>query len=189
VYTVVSAKANPLSIAANKYDDPEDQGEAPKAPAKGRHGVKAKTMNKNDLDNNKIMSVGAKKPAPLQASSAVAARGPPVTRSGGAGVIRRDGSAGTRPDDNIAAAAQLALVFKGCMPNNAVRAAFEGFVGAKVVRRALVALPNDTNDEDEPGHNDKEYGLFVTQDNNTKDNETLGSKAPKVQQGSGREAH
>ena len=135
------------------------------------------------------MSFGAKKPAPLQASSAVATRGPSVTRLGGAGAIRVDSGTGMCADNNVAAGARLALGFEGHMPNNAARDAFEGFPGVEVVRRALAALRDDTNNEDEPGNDDKEDGLVVTQDNDTEDNETLGGKAPKVQQGSGREAH
>ncbi len=104
-YAAASAKANPPSIAADKYNDPENRGGAPKAPAKGGHGVEAKTVNENDSDNDEITSVGAKKPAPLRASAAVAARGPSVTRSGRAGAIRGDGGAGMRPDDDIVAVA------------------------------------------------------------------------------------
>ncbi len=65
VYAAASTKANPPSIAADKYDDPEDRGGAPKAPAKGGHGIKAKTVNENNSDNNEITSIGTKKPAPL----------------------------------------------------------------------------------------------------------------------------
>ncbi len=57
------------------------------------------------------------------------------------------------------------------------------------MRRALEALRENTNDEAERYDNNKEdpsgdsndNGFVVTQDNNTKDNETLGSEAPKVQ--------
>jgi hypothetical protein len=112
-----------------------------------------------------------------------------VTRSGRAGAICGDGSTGTCPDNDVAAAAQVALGFEGRMPNNAARAAFEGFQGAEVMRRALAALRNDTNDEEEPGNNNNEDGFVVTQDNNTKDDKTLGGKAPKGQQESSREAH
>jgi hypothetical protein len=127
------------------------------------------------------MSVGARKPAPLRALAAADVRGPTITRSGGAGVIRRDGGTGMRLDDNLTAAAQLALGFEGRMPNDEARAAFKGLPCAKVVRRALAALCNNTNDKEEPGDDKEEDGFVVTQDNNTKDNETLGSKAPKVQ--------
>jgi hypothetical protein len=112
-YAAASAKANPPSIAADKYDDPEDRGGAPKAPAKGRHGIEVKIVNENNSDDDKITSVGARKPAPLQASVAVATQGPSVTRLGRAGAIRRDGGAGTHPDNNIAAAAQVAHGFEG----------------------------------------------------------------------------
>ncbi len=67
------------------------------------------------------------------------------------------------------------------MPNDEARAAFKGLPRAKVVRRALAALCNNTNNKEEPGDDKEEDGFVVTQDNNTKDNETLGGKAPKVQ--------
>jgi hypothetical protein len=104
-YAAASAKANPPSIAADKYDDPEDRGGPPKAPAKGGHGIEVKTLNKNNSDDNEIMSVGTRKPAPLQALAAVAARGPSVTRLGGAGAIHGDSGAGTHPEDDVVAAA------------------------------------------------------------------------------------
>ncbi len=86
-----------------------------------------------------------------------------------------------RLDDNVMAAAQMALGFEGCMPDNEGRAAFKGLLGAKVVRRVLAALRDDTNNEEEPGNNKEEDGFVVTQDDNTEDDETSGSKAPKVQ--------
>ncbi len=104
-------------------------------------------------------------------------------------MILRDSGAGTRPDNDVTAAAQLAIRFEGGMPNNAVRAAFEGFPGPKVVRRVLAALRDDTNDKDEPGNDNKEGGFIVTQVDDTKNKETSSGKAPKVQQGSGRKAH
>jgi hypothetical protein len=39
------------------------------------------------------------------------------------------------------------------MPNNKARAALESLPGAKVVRRALAALRNDTNEEEEQDDN------------------------------------
>ncbi len=112
-----------------------------------------------------------------------------MTRLGGAGAIRGDSGAGTRPDNNVTAAAQVALGFEGRMPDDAARTAFAGFPGAEVKRRALAVLHNDTNDKEEPGNDDEEDGLVVALDNDTNDNETLGGKAPKGQQGSGREVH
>jgi hypothetical protein len=67
------------------------------------------------------------------------------------------------------------------MPDNKARAAFKGLPGTKVVRRALAALRDDTNNEEEPGDNEEEDGFIVTQDKDTKDNETSGTKVPKVQ--------
>jgi hypothetical protein len=158
-------------------------------PAKGRHSIKFKTVNENDWDDNKITSIGTMKPAPLRALAAVATWGPSLTRSGRAGAIRGDGGTGTCPDNDVVAAAQCALGFEGCMPNNATRATFEGFPGAEVMRRALAALCNNADNEEEPGNDDKEDGFILTQDNNTEEGKTSGGKAPKIQQGSGREAH
>jgi hypothetical protein len=159
------------------------------APAKGGQGFEVKTINEDDLDNDKVTNVGARKPAQLQALAAAAVWGPSVTRLGGAGTRRRDSGAGMCPDNNVMAAAQLALGFEGRMPNNKARATFEGLPGTKVVRRALAALRDNTDEEEELGDNDKEDGFVVTQNNNTKDNETSGGEAPKVQQVSGKEAH
>jgi hypothetical protein len=49
---VASAKANPPSIAADKHDDLDDRGGGPKAPTKGGHGVKVKTINKDNSDDD-----------------------------------------------------------------------------------------------------------------------------------------
>jgi hypothetical protein len=75
------------------------------------------------------------------------------------------------------------------MFDNKTRTAFVGLLGAEVVRRALVALRNDTNNEEDPGNNNKEDGFVITQENNTEYNKTSGSKAAKVQQKRGSEAH
>jgi hypothetical protein len=85
------------------------------------------------------------------------------------------------PDNNVAAAARLAHGVEGRMPDNKARATLESLPGAKVVRRVLAALCNDTNKEEEQddnnkegqGNNDGEDGFIVTQDNNTDDNKTL----------------
>ncbi len=74
----------------------------------------------------------------LRASAAAAVRGKVGARHG-------DGGARMRPDDGVAAAAQFALGVEGRMPDNEGRAALESLPGAKVVRRALAALCNDTN--------------------------------------------
>jgi hypothetical protein len=97
-----------------------------------------------------------------------------MTRLGGAGTIRGDGSTGMHSDDSITAAAQLALGFEGRMPDDKARAAFEGLPRAEVVRRALAALRNDIDDKEEPGDKEVEDGFVVTQDNNTEDNKTSG---------------
>ncbi len=93
------------------------------------------------------------------------------------------------PDDGIVAAAKFAPGAKGRMPDDEARAALESLTGTKVVKRALAALRDDTNEEEEQDNNNKEEpsndsdkdGFVVTQDNNTKDDETLGGEAPKVQ--------
>jgi hypothetical protein len=90
------------------------------------------------LENDKIASVGATKPALLQALAATAVQGEYCTRCG-------DGGTRMRPDDGVVAAAQFALKVEGRMPNDEARAALESLPGAKVVRRALAALHNDTN--------------------------------------------
>jgi hypothetical protein len=85
VYAAQNAKAKPPAIAA-KHDDPENRtnqqpygghgkAEAPKAPAKGRRGIKIASHDKDDSDDDEIMRVGATKPALLQASAAAAVRG------------------------------------------------------------------------------------------------------------------
>jgi hypothetical protein len=48
-------------------------------------------------------------------------------------------------DNGVVAAAQFALGIEGRMPNNKGRAALESLPGAMVVRRALAALRNYTN--------------------------------------------
>ena len=65
------------------------------------------------------------------------------------------------------------------------------------MRRALAAPRDNTDEEEEKDDNneeeqsnDKEEDRFVfTQDDNTKDNKTLGGEALKVQQANGRKAH
>jgi hypothetical protein len=92
-------------------------------------------------------------------------------------------------NDGIAAAARFDPRAMGHMPDNKAKAELECSTGAEVVRRALAALRDD-NDEEAEQYDDKEEEpsgdgnndrFFVTQDNNTKDNKTSGSEAPKVQ--------
>ncbi len=162
---------------------------APKAPAKGMHNVKIASVNEDDSDNNNAR-MGATKPALLQASVATAVRGK-------VGARRGDGGAKMCLDNGIAAAARFAPGVEGPMPDDEARAALESLPGAKVVRRALAALRDDTDDEEEQdddneeeqSNDGKEDGFVVTQDDNTKDNETSGGEAPKVQQASGWKAH
>jgi hypothetical protein len=163
------------------------KAEVPKAPAKGGHGVKIASHVKDDSDDNEITHVGATKPALLQASAAAAVGGEVSAK-------RRDGCAGMYPDDGIVAAADFAPRAKGCMPDDKVRAALDSLTGAKVVRSALAALRDNTDDkeeqddnnDEEPSNDGNEDGFVITQDNNTKDNETLSGEASKVQQAGGR---
>jgi hypothetical protein len=189
-YAAQSATAKPPAIAA-KHDNPDDRtaqrlygghkkAGAPKAPAKGMHGVKITSVDEDDSDDNNAR-MGAMKPASLQALVAAAVRGE-------VGARRGDGGAGMCPDDGVMAAARFALGVKGRMP----RAALESLPGAEVVRRALAALRDDKQDDDneeEQSDDGKEDGFVVTQDGNTEDYETSGGKAPKVQQASGWKAH
>jgi hypothetical protein len=94
------------------------------------------------------------------------------------------------PDDGVAAAARFALPrAMGHMLNDKAKAELECLMGAEVVRRALAALRDDTDEEaeryddneGEPSGDGNNNGFVVTQDDNTKDNETLGGEAPKVQ--------
>ncbi len=75
-------KAKPATIAA-KHDNLNDRANqranngpknvgAPKALAKGRHSVEIVSVNKDDLDNDKIASIGVKpwRPLPSGAKSA-----------------------------------------------------------------------------------------------------------------------
>ena len=68
-------KGKPPAIAA-KHGDPDDRANqqandghvkagAPKAPAKGRHGIQIAIVNEDNLDDNEIASVGAKPWRPL----------------------------------------------------------------------------------------------------------------------------
>ncbi len=93
------------------------------------------------------------------------------------------------PDDGVAAAARFAPRAMGHMPNNKAKAELECLVGAEVVRRALEALHDDTNEEaeqyddneEEPSGDGDNDGFVITQDNDTKDDKTSGGEAPKVQ--------
>jgi hypothetical protein len=94
------------------------------------------------------------------------------------GARTRLGRAGARCWDNdIAVAAQSALGFEGCTPDNEAWAAVKGLLGAKVVRKALAALHNDTN---------KEVGVQGTiKDRSTHDTGTLIQLQLSLGQGSG----
>ncbi len=100
---------------------------------------------------------------------------------GKVGIRLGDGGAGMRLDNDVAAAAGLALGVEGSMPNIEARAALESLPGAKVMRRALAALRNNTNEEKEQddeeeedqGNDNGEDGFLITQDVDTKDNKTL----------------
>jgi hypothetical protein len=199
-YAAQNAKAKPPAIAA-KHDNQDDRtnqwpygghrkAEAPKVPVKGGRSIKIASLNKDDLEHDEIARVGATKSALLRASTAAAIRGK-------VGANRGDGGAGMYPDDGVTAAAKLAPGAKGRMPNDKARAALKSLTGAKVVRRALAALRDNTdeeeeqddNNEEEPSDDSDKHRFVVTQDNDTKDNETSGGEAPKVQQAGGQKAH
>ena len=78
--------------------------------------------------NEETTSVGARAPAPYPSLGSL---GYPGHK---AGARRGSGSMEMCPDDDLMAAAQLALRFERRMPASAARAAFEGLLGAKVVR-------------------------------------------------------
>jgi hypothetical protein len=150
-------KAKPPAIAA-KHDDPDNQANqqpygghgkagAPKAPLKGIHGVKIASVDEEDSDDDKIASVSSTKPALLQALAAAAIQGKVGAR------CQVVGGARMPLDDGVAAAAQFALRVEGRMPDDKARATLESLLGAKVVRRALAALRNDTNKEEEQDDN------------------------------------
>jgi hypothetical protein len=134
--------------------------------------------------------MGTTKPALIQASAA-------ATVWGKVGVRRGDGSAGMYPVNGVTAAARFDPGAMGRMPYNDAKAELECSTGAEVVRRALAALRNSTDKEaeryddnkEEPSGNGDNDGFVVTQDDNTKDNQTSGSEAPKVQRASGSKAH
>jgi hypothetical protein len=196
-YAAQSTKAKPPALATkhNKPDDQQPYGghgkaEQPQAPAKGGYGHKIASRGKDSSDGDEIAPVGATKPLLLRALAAATVRGKVGARC-------RDGGAGMYPDNGVAAAARFAPRAKGCMPDNEAKAALESLTGAEVVRRALEALRNNTNEEaerydyneEDPSGNSNNNGFVVTQDDNTEGNETLGGEAPKVQRASGWKAH
>jgi hypothetical protein len=76
-YAAWSAQARPPAIAA-KYNDPDDRANqwpygghekagVPKVPAKGRHGLKVASRDKDNSDDDEIVRIGATKPALLRA--------------------------------------------------------------------------------------------------------------------------
>ncbi len=94
--TITAKHYNPDNRANQQANNSHGKAGAPKAPTKGGHGIEIASVNKDDLDDDKIDSVGARKPALLQALAAAAIWGK-------VGVRRGDGGAGMRPDDNIVA--------------------------------------------------------------------------------------
>ncbi len=61
--------------------------------------------------------------------------------------VSEEGDNKRDPDKDIAAAARLALGVEGLRPSNEARAAVARLPGTVIVRRALVALRDDTNNE------------------------------------------
>jgi hypothetical protein len=192
-----STKAKPPALAT-KHNKPDDQrpygghgkAEQPQAPAKGGYGHKIASRGEDGSDGNEIAPVGATKPSLLRASAAATVRGEFGARSG-------DGGTGMYLDDGIAEAARFAPGAKGRIPDNKAKAALESLTGTEVMRRALEALCNNTDEEveqydnnrEDPSGNSNNDGFVVTQDDNTEDDKTSGGEAPKMQQASGRRAH
>ena len=71
---------------------------APKVSAKGKHGIKAKAINKFDSDNNEAASHGTRVPAPPRALAASAVQGYK------AGARRGNGGTGTCPNNDVTTA-------------------------------------------------------------------------------------
>ncbi len=80
VYAARSVQASPPAVTA-KYDNPDVPADqrpfgghrkagAPKVPAKGGPGLKIASCNKDNLNSNKIVCMGATRPAVLRASAA-----------------------------------------------------------------------------------------------------------------------
>jgi hypothetical protein len=74
----------------------------------------------------------------LRALAAAAVRGK-------VGARRGDGGARMHPDKGVVAAARFALRVEGRMPDDEARATLESLPGAKVLRRALSAFRNNTD--------------------------------------------
>jgi hypothetical protein len=188
-YAAQSTKAKPPTLAT-KHDKPDNQrlygshgkAEQPQAPTKGGYGHKIASRGKDGSDGNEIAPVGAPKPSLLRALAA-------ATVQGEVGARRGDGGVGMYLDNGVAAAARFAPRAKGHMTDDKAKAALESLTGAEVVRRALEALHDNTDEEADQYDDNKEYpsgdsnndGFVITQDNNTQDNKTLGGEAPKVQ--------
>ncbi len=79
------------------------------------------------------------------------------------GSVTRLGRAGARCwDDDAAVAAQMAIRFEGCRPNNKAWVAVKGLSGAKVVRKALATLRNDPDEGVGAQGTVKDRSLHVT---------------------------
>ncbi len=181
---------------ATKHDKPDDRtdqrpygGHGKAEEPKGGHGHKIASRGKDGSDGDEIARVGATKPALIRASAAATVRGE-------VGVRRGVGGLGMYPDDGVTAAARFDPGAMGRMPDDKAKAELECSTGAEVVRRALAALRDDTDEEaeryddkeEDPSNNGDNDGFVLTQDDDTEDNETSGSEAPKVQRASGRKA-
>ncbi len=113
--------------------DPEDPADwagngLPKArpakvPPKSRRGVPVEIVNKDGSSGDEVSLASEDK------------------------FVSEEGDDECNPDEDIAAAARLALRVEGLRPSNEARAAVTRLPGAVIVRRALAALRNDTNNE------------------------------------------
>jgi hypothetical protein len=116
--------------AGQDPDDPADragerlpQARPAKVPPKNRRGVPVNIVNKDGLSRDEV-SLASKDE-----------------------FASKEGDDEHDPDEDIAAAARLALGVKGLRPSDEARAAAARLLGAVIVQRALAALHNNTDDE------------------------------------------
>ncbi len=63
--TIAAKQDNPDDRANQQANDGHGKAGAPKAPTKGMHGIEIASVNEDNLDDNKIASVGTKPWRPL----------------------------------------------------------------------------------------------------------------------------
>ncbi len=92
-------------------------------PPKSRHGIPVKIVNEDGSSGDEVSLMSKDKFA------------------------SKEGDNERNPDKEITAAARLALGVEGLRPSNKGRAAVARLPGAVIVRRALAALRDGTNNE------------------------------------------